>query len=115
METPSAKRKFGAEQESMARMEGSKRVSDGEQKKAIFFMTQREQITTKDATEKEWVHPYELRFYLHQDRRKGLWCVIDRASDLPVTKQYMTKRGAYGQLLREWKRTSGTSFEVGTE
>ena len=70
-------------------------------------MAHREPITTKDATGKEWVHPEELRFYLYQDRDTSFWCVIDRSSDIAVTKQHKTGRGAYGQFLRDWKRTNG--------
>ena len=70
-------------------------------------MPHREPITTTDSDGREWVHPEALRFYLYQSRETQLWCILDRDADLAVTKQHKTRRGAWGQFLRDWQRTKG--------
>jgi hypothetical protein len=63
--------------------------------------------TTVGEGGREWVHPEELEFFLYQDKKTLLWCIIFRTADLAVTKQYKTKRGAVGAFMRSWKVSGG--------
>ena len=58
--------------------------------------------TTTDSEGREWIHVERLRYYLYQDEKTRLWCVIDRNADFAVTKDYKTKRGAIGAFRRNW-------------
>jgi hypothetical protein len=70
--------------------------------------TMRAQITTTtDSEGREWLHVERLRYYLYEDPRSHLWCVINRNADFAVTKNYKTKRGAIGAFRRNWNVYQG--------
>ena len=50
------------------------------------------QVTKDDEDGREWIHPQPPRYYLKQDKETKKWCVVDRASDFSVTKQYSRRR-----------------------
>lgn len=58
--------------------------------------------TTTDADGREWIHVERLRYYVYEDPRTNLWCVMDRTTDFAVTKDYKTTRSAIAAFRRNW-------------
>lgn len=63
--------------------------------------------TTTDSEGREWIHVERLRYYILEDNRTHLWCVMDRVTDFAVTKSYKTKRGVIGAFRRNWHLYKG--------
>ena len=64
--------------------------------------------TTIDMIEgREWVHPAPPRYYLSKSDA-GTWAVVDRSIDLPITRDYRTKRAAIRAFLRQFSNVPAT-------
>jgi hypothetical protein len=68
-------------------------------------------ITKDDIYNREWVHPYALRYYLYED--KDGWAVCDRYCDLAPAGTHPTKKKALKAFLKAVEKWEGDDERMG--